>query len=53
MKHKRTFVDYLLDILDNAEKAERFVAGITREESEANDTYASKKTHNQPVGLFA
>lgn len=37
MKRKRTHVDYLLDILDNAEKAERFVEGVTQEEFEAND----------------
>lgn len=37
MKHKRTHVDYLLDILDNIEKTERFVAGVTQEDFQAND----------------
>ncbi|MCX7839145.1 MAG: DUF86 domain-containing protein [Anaerolineae bacterium] len=37
MKRKRTHVDYLLDILDNVEKVERFTAGITQEKFEAND----------------
>ena len=36
MKRKRTHVDYLLDILDNAEKAERFVEGIDQESFLAN-----------------
>lgn len=37
MKHKRTQVDYLLDILDNVEKAQRFIEGVTQEDFEAND----------------
>lgn len=36
MKRKRTYTNYLLDILDNAEKAERFVAGIDQSAFEAN-----------------
>lgn len=34
MKRKRTDVDYLLDILDNAEKAQRFVQGVQQADFE-------------------
>jgi len=54
MKHKRTQVDYLLDILDNAEKAERFVAGVTQEEFLANDEKVYAVVHAlQTIGEAA
>lgn len=54
MRRKRTHIDYLLDILDNAEKAERFVAGITQEEFEANDEKVYAVVHAlQTIGEAA
>jgi uncharacterized protein with HEPN domain len=54
MKRNRTHVDYLLDILDNAEKAQRFVEGVTQEDFEANDEKVYAVAHAlQAVGEAA
>jgi uncharacterized protein with HEPN domain len=54
MKHKRTQVDYLLDILDNVEKAQRFVEGVTQEDFEANDEKVYAVVHAlQTIGEAA
>ncbi len=37
MKSKRTYVDYLHDILDHAQKAERFTAGVDFDAFYANE----------------
>ena len=37
MKGKREYIDYLRDILDAAEKAERFAAGMTIDAFERDD----------------
>jgi uncharacterized protein with HEPN domain len=37
MRHKRDYTDYLRDILDAAQKAERFIAGVEFEAVQAND----------------
>lgn len=37
MKNKRTYVDYLLDILSNIEKTQRFVEGVSFDDFQAND----------------
>lgn len=54
MKHKRTQVDYLLDILDNVEKAQRFIEGVTQEDFEANDEKVYAVVHAlQTIGEAA
>jgi len=54
MKHKRTYTDYLLDILDNAEKAKRFVAGVDQGAFEANDEKVYAVVHAlQTIGEAA
>jgi uncharacterized protein with HEPN domain len=54
MKRKRTHVDYLLDILDNAEKAQRFIERVTQEDFEANDEKVYAVVHAlQTVGEAA
>ncbi len=54
MKHKRTQVDYLLDILNNVEKAQRFVEGVTQEDFEANDEKVYAVVHAlQTIGEAA
>ncbi len=54
MKPKRTNIDYLLDILDNATKAERFVAGTTFDEFRANDEKVYAVVHAlQTIGEAA
>ena len=37
MRRKRDYTDYLRDILDAAQKAERFIAGVELEAFQAND----------------
>ena len=37
MRRKRDYTDYLRDILDAAQKAERFIAGVEFEAFQAND----------------
>jgi hypothetical protein len=49
MKRRRTHVEYLLDILHNAEKAKRFVEGVTQEDFEANSD--KRKRQPSPVAL--
>ncbi len=54
MKRKRTDMDYLLDILDNAEKAERFVQGVKQADFEANDEKVYAVVHAlQTIGEAA
>jgi uncharacterized protein with HEPN domain len=54
MKRKRTHVDYLLDILDNIEKTERFVAGVTQDDFQANDEKVYAVVHAlQTIGEAA
>jgi uncharacterized protein with HEPN domain len=54
MKHKRTQVDYLLDILDNVEKAQRFVEGVTQKDFESNDEKVYAVVHAlQTIGEAA
>lgn len=54
MKRKRTDVDYLLDILDNAEKTERFVEGVQQADFEANDEKVYAVVHAlQTIGEAA
>jgi len=54
MKRRRTNVDYLLDILDNAEKAERFVEGVEQDAFEANDEKVYAVVHAvQTIGEAA
>jgi hypothetical protein len=38
MRRKRDYTDYLRDMLDVAHKAERFIAGVEFEASQANST---------------
>jgi len=42
MRRKRDYTDYLRDILDAAQKAERFIAGVEFEAFQANDEPASR-----------
>lgn len=54
MKRRRTHVDYLLDVLDNAEKAERFVEGVSQADFEANDEKVYAVVHAlQTIGEAA
>jgi len=54
MKRRRTNVDYLLDILDNAEKAERFVEGVDQDAFETNDEKVYAVVHAlQTIGEAA
>ncbi len=54
MKPKRTHIDYLLDILDNVSKAERFVAGTTFDEFKTNDEKVYAVVHAlQTIGEAA
>ncbi len=54
MKQKRTHADYLLDILDNAEKAERFVEGVDFDAFIANDEKVYAVVHAlQTIGEAA
>jgi uncharacterized protein with HEPN domain len=54
MKRRRTHADYLLDVLDNAEKAERFVEGVTQEDFETNDEKVYAVVHAlQTIGEAA
>lgn len=52
MKHKRTQVNYLLDILDNVEKAQRFIEGVTQEDFEANDEKVYAVVHALQSTLY-
>jgi uncharacterized protein with HEPN domain len=50
MRPRRTYVDYLRDILDHAQKAERFTAGIDAQAFYADsDRAESRALHEQTV----
>ena len=54
MKRKRTYTDYLLDILSNIEKAERFVENVGFDDFRANDEKVYAVVHAlQTIGEAA
>jgi uncharacterized protein with HEPN domain len=54
MRRKRTHIDYLQDMLDNSEKAQRFLNGVTREAFAASDEKVYAVVHAlQTVGEAA